>query len=832
MRSSARIVNDYLIFLDSTRIDHLVTNFNTSHSKEGQMPSASVSIGVEFEKALTDTEYRSLFYQYRNDIYMLREAVKEKTNLTIFIKNVVSGKFVCVFNGTVSDVFVSTNRSQRSIVLNISGIGGIMMMHEIESLLSVPFKDIVTSTYSSTAFKLQSRTLDVKKADHMIKTAAYKFNEMTISEMVAATKDIMEKTNKTYVDTRGVMNFNAIIDRVKVYSDIDKGLLSSGILDSGFTTDALKVESLYVTLAKQTSRLMMEFYEMPDGEIVIKAPYWNAPVLQNHIIPDIAIIEESTQHRWSQRVTRVTTQGDVAFPTTAAPGSFGYHFVMPMASYTESLDGTASSANLANSTDGDSLSNDLWQDVNGNNLFQDDETGLPFFDSTARITTTSEIYLFMRSNSEEKVVHSLWPGVVYSVRTGKEDTDAVDESFKEIISRYEGDLRDSVIIKFTAGPYIDCFAVYVGVSKPYVKVGQSVKVAGTGIGMKVPFIIGETYKYNGYVNKQFIGGAPNLAFMVLYPDFFKQQSSDTPIKRRVINPKVVLRDMYADVKVPTSVGLSHINIDAFSNPTDIEMLYGMRIMEEVQPLIKFDSTRYRNDQVLNMITNYSAFRYKTQNASVNTMSLTLIPMPWLKPGLNLWVDPTGLDEVYYISNVSHVGSPGGVFTNLYLTMGRDASTFFNGNGAEGAFGTIKAGGTYGSNMFMSKDKAAVGDDFAGSYENLVMIRSYADANGYKALTEKMINFKTYGMKSYNIEDDPFMRDLFAPDSNDYVGANKSAANQSATRMSGLSFKAEMTEAEIQNSLTAVFSNTASSYVQLRALDISKIFTTFKPSWKR
>ena len=103
--------------------------------------------------------------------------------------------------------------------------------------------------------------------------------------------------------------------------------------------------------------------------------------------------------------------------------------------------------------------------------------------------------------------------------------------------------------------------------------------------------------------------------------------------------------------------------------TDDELKYGISVATLVQPLIKF--TDNNEDAAYAVLGSYAAYMYNILNARVTTATLNLVAMPWLRPGFNIWYDPTGKDEVYYVSSIGHNGSPeSGVYTGLGLTYGR------------------------------------------------------------------------------------------------------------------------------------------------------------------
>ena len=823
--NTVRMTNDYLIYFDNVRMDHIVTSFSTRHTKDAGMPSASISIQINLGKNMSKNDYDAEYERYRDDIYKLRNVIKFGTNVFVFIKNVVSEKYGCVFNGTIQDIFVTTSRSRRSLTLEVSCIGSIKFLHELEALLSVPFEDITSKSLSPTAFKLQARTLIVDEESTAFVQSKKDISpdKMTIEEVLSRTSDAIKATNRLYMSDQSIQNFNAILDRIDVYSDIKEELLTNSILDYGIVTDSLVMETIYIRLAKQLSNMMLEFYESPSGEIIIKAPYWNAPVLYNHIIADIAIISENFAHRWSQRVSRTIVQGEISFDKYRESQIYGAQFAMPMAAYTEYEDGTPILAALDNGLyNAAGITNSQWLSASGLPIYTGDEVGSSFLDSlligSSKSTIKDEVsgtWIAYRTSSRQSIYYSGPKATVVSV--GK-------NTLISNVSIYKGSTEDVVLLQIAGGIYEGCYLLYGGVTSIQVDVGEVIS-DGTLLGKAENWSGESTSVYATYTS------LPNIFIRGLYDDYEWAISEGLLTNRIYLNPKVILRDHYSGKKSPTTASIAEMSVGEFGYPTDLEMMYGVSVSEEMQPIIKFedvigdyDNTGVTPDELAKRtLRKYAAYRHKVINANVSTMSLSLMPMPWLRPGFNTWIDPTGINEVYYIDSVSHSGSSSGVYTNVSVSMGRSAEDFFEGyTGEEETFGAINSKGTYGSNVFISEEKIA----FADKFVNYDYVKSQASVNGYTDTMNKFINFKSKGVQSYNLPDEPFLNKLYnsgpAGVSGDFTPSN----------MGDVDFDNEMTAENIQTVLSYLFNNTSSEFIKSRSTALKLFVGELDETWER
>lgn len=120
------------------------------------------------------------------------------------------------------------------------------------------------------------------------------------------------------------------------------------------------------------------------------------------------------------------------------------------------------------------------------------------------------------------------------------------------------------------------------------------------------------------------------------------------------------------------------------NLSEDERKYGVSVYDITQSLIKtttFSGVQGKSGNNANSVTDallkYSRFLYYLLNSSVKTATIQMIGSPWIRPGVNVWVDPMFIDKVYYVNRVRHVGDPNGVYTTLELSLGRNRIDFQN-----------------------------------------------------------------------------------------------------------------------------------------------------------
>lgn len=129
---------------------------------------------------------------------------------------------------------------------------------------------------------------------------------------------------------------------------------------------------------------------------------------------------------------------------------------------------------------------------------------------------------------------------------------------------------------------------------------------------------------------------------------------------------------------------------------ELEKRYGPLIHSITQSMIKFENggtgESYVNNatdsnetisaadsnKAYDTLIEYGKFMLNYLNANSNTATVSTICMPWLRPGTNVWVDPEGLDKIYYLTDVTHTGSmENGCHSQLQLSIGRLRQNFLD-----------------------------------------------------------------------------------------------------------------------------------------------------------
>lgn len=826
MDNKLRVRNGYMIFFDGVRVDHIVQSFNTSHANNGGMPVASIRLGLSFGADMTAEDYDRDYRTARDHVILMQKIFKEGTKVLIAIKNVVSGKYVFVFNGSIRGLVREGSKKKRFVSLNVSAIGSISSANKLESILSLPIQTQINDNASVEAFKLKARGLDISNARTMETLKSLKMNEMTITQIRDKTKEALMATNKLYRDSTSTQNFEAIIDRIKILSDIDERLIRSDLLDLNVDISVLKVETIYTTMAKALARVMFEFYELPYGDVLVKAPFWNTPILRDHIIPGIFIADETDSMNFDQRITRSLVSGGLSQAFVGrSVDALNFQFAVPMALYVEDLNGKGSWADIRNvalsGNDGSvSFTNNdldnLWKDVNGQMLFTGQQTGNAYLDSmlaagmmvSYNLNGAVKYIEYANRNFSVDAYHIGWRAEVVATQANPLKEFGPAYAPRRGYAQYDKD-KSTVVVKFVEGPYKDFKVFYTGVLylDTNLKIGEIIK-DGTKLGRcaRIPS------------DSQL----SNYQITVMYPDYEEAIGNQERTAFLSVSPIAVFRDFYAQRESPTVAGVKLTNVETLSNPVDSEYLYGMKYNEENQPIIRFLTTTNDAD-VIEILKYYTAYGLKARNANVSTMSMSMaIPMPWILPGFNVWVEPEGLDQIYYVNSVSHYGSDGGnCGTSLFLTMGRDANSFFTGNydgDDSNDFGTLMAGGTFGANVFLSTDKGA-----KAFFNARDTIDSFSEANHYQALRTKALKFKFNGAQEYNVTDDAFLKYLYGESKK----VNVIASNPS--KMSDLNLSGEYTEEHIEKVISNLFSSgTKSGVIKARHKDIQGFIASLDP----
>lgn len=288
----------YLIFFDNVRIDPFVNRFSTAISNDGNISRASIDMIYIHE--LNRIERRSSTANYE-------DSIDNMTNCKIFIKNIFNNKYSIVFDGNIRGKSFEENPNGNS--LSYHAIDFMEASSKTIAPLSVP---IFNNSINPIAdFKLLAQGINTSNIPNITTSEELKFREKTLSEIVEAIKSKAIKNNAIYRDMEGVSYWNDLMGRIQLMGDINPLLRETEILDNIININTLSAESVYIILNDILQKLMFEFYQDKDGVIRIKPPFWNEPVLKNHILDSSMILSTSGSSSWERQVSRVLTTGGV-----------------------------------------------------------------------------------------------------------------------------------------------------------------------------------------------------------------------------------------------------------------------------------------------------------------------------------------------------------------------------------------------------------------------------------------------------------------------------------------------------------------------------------------
>ena len=203
-----------------------------------------------------------------------------------------------------------------------------------------------------------------------------------------------------------------------------------------------------------------------------------------------------------------------------------------------------------------------------------------------------------------------------------------------------------------------------------------------------------------------------------------------------------------------------------------ERKYGANILNIDQPLIrgydKFTQIMTKDGpaaSISDALRSYSIFMHGLTNGLVETATLSsTAPMPWLRCGMNCWVDPMGIDKIFYINGIKHSGSAkNGVQTELSLGYGRSRYQYLND---ANKFGSLQ--NSWRDNVFVSK--IYQGFSIRAFGEVIDSKREFAD---FKKAIER--NYEIAGKDSFafseprSIDNSWIYRDLYGGHSVDTSG---------------------------------------------------------------
>lgn len=629
---------DYIIFFDDQHIQRFVTSFTVTTSVNSSVGEAVIE--CVYAKALMDVPYM--------------------TDVKVFVRNIFSGRYKMVFDGQIHTRQVTMSAGSRQITFIAYDY-----MYWLQKL-PVPFVLGLEQGKLDNNVTLAWQAQGINT--HQVRTV------MTSGQLAFAGRDMRETIKQIflYIDQaltyspdynqtehNSIYKWVDIKEKIRVLSDFDPRIRDDSLIDLFYQGSI--IQNLFVLINGITSSIGYEFYQDVDGIIKIKEPFWYDGIIKPFVIDPNLILDFNETTTWDNKPTRVLATGGLEenYQQHIGDSSIELDIQLPSVLY---------------------IHND------GGGIFINDDQAFP-------PETSPDIENFVKDHGDMS-----------------EDEAAVREAVVRCAYRYQHqpyiiggghpgndfcnyglDCSGFVYVAYRdAGlslPSADTFTYYrmfpqipASALRPGDIAFSSFEAKGPGhMGMYVGRDAQGKYVFlsaNGNRKRPGDPGNPTYPQKVVERKWdYPTQAWDTfasPIPRL----KAGLTDYTTIFELPQGRQF----ISDTTSLTEEEKKYGINLVEAVQNFIKiqFTGNTFPRSEAYRVLGQYAKYLHTALTAASTVASLTTISAPWLRPGFNVWVDPTGISRVYYINSVRHSGSNGMVYTNLGLVYGRSEPEFKNG----------------------------------------------------------------------------------------------------------------------------------------------------------
>ena len=286
--------SDYLVYFDDVLMNDYVLSYNTN-----------IGVDVGIGRASVEMMYAPSFNKIRvGDT--VTNGVDNGIQLKIFVSNPFSGKYNMVFDGIIKQKVLS--RDSRGFQLTFSAVDYIYWMNKIIAPVSIPFNEAVSP---GERLKWKAQSIDPELTANIEIAAAGSLKGKTLTEYFETLKEKSFTNSKIYSETNSVANWDDVINRVEIMGDINAELVKNEVVDFVINSNTTFADTVYVSMSNTTNNLLMELYQDRDGIVRIKPPFWNEPVLKDHIIDPMMILTATESTDWNKYYTRVIVTGGV-----------------------------------------------------------------------------------------------------------------------------------------------------------------------------------------------------------------------------------------------------------------------------------------------------------------------------------------------------------------------------------------------------------------------------------------------------------------------------------------------------------------------------------------
>ncbi len=694
----------YLIYFDNILMNKYVVSFTSALSTSGNIETANI------ELLYTPTFWKTEIRDSKTNLYQSIDAIENQTNVRIFVMNVVTRKFDIVFDGDIKQKQRRKSARGRSVVYTAKC--HMDWLNRVTVPVSVPLNKTISI---GDQIRWLAQGIDLSKISSIIFAQEASFKGKTLSQF------IQEQVNKTFINNRLFSDPNTVaawddaVNRLCIMGDIDPNLRAAECVDFIVSASTAIIDTMYTVVHQTATQLLIEYFSDRDGMIRIKPPFWNQPVLKDHIIDPMFIIDQNDMTNWDGFYTRViATGGNEEWDTRSGRGQYvESDFLTPVGAYI---------GDMKNSE------NAFWADFTGVHVkFREpDETAGLWVEDYSRIdesTLLTQRDLSIDWLKEFAILHdfasvdNVWhrnpvkhTGIDFYVAsnfqgkglkilpifhlkgTGKIVGIIKEEDDSIRTTKKEKDLF-TIVVNNDDGATIRYYHIHelylTGNAKTEHLVNSNTQLASNGDAGH-----GEENSWclSVEINGKFVDPLAYLDGKVNVVADATETNATSTTNTTSVSDTTPTSDTTPETNYPSTENVTLLENDfsylnRFLVPSNDERKYGPNILEVNQSMIKF-ATSGAVDDAANpamALRKYSQFMYYMMNSSLDTCNINIIAMPWLRPGFNVWLNPIDDDKIYYINEISYQGSPeGGVTSSLGLSLGRERRVFTTEPDAFGA----------------------------------------------------------------------------------------------------------------------------------------------------
>lgn len=285
---------DYLVYFD----DVLMNDFVLSYS-------CNLGVDIGIGRASVSVIYAPSFNKIAIDGANI-DGIDNGTQVRIFMRNVFAETYNMCFEGIIKQKVLT--RDAHGFTLSFVALDYMYWMNKIIAPISIPLNEAISP---GERLKWKAQSVDPEITANVEITQAGSLKGKTLVQYFDVLKTKSFKNSKIYSEPNSVANWDDTISRVEIMGDINEQLVRDEVIDFVVNSNAVFADTVYVSLSNTTQSLMMEMYQDRDGIVRIKPPFWNEPVLKNHVIDPMMILSAQESTDWNKYYTRIIVTGGV-----------------------------------------------------------------------------------------------------------------------------------------------------------------------------------------------------------------------------------------------------------------------------------------------------------------------------------------------------------------------------------------------------------------------------------------------------------------------------------------------------------------------------------------